>query len=149
MLGMQRIKSSQRLRYTLIAITLCFSLWSCNEATSQKEVSGITTQEVITVIDVDTFEKEALVAGAQLVDVRRDNEWERGHLENAKHFEMNNPNWQSQIETLDKSKPVYVYCAKGGRSAKCAQQLKEAGFITIYDLEGGINNWNSAGKPIQ
>lgn len=148
---MQRIKNSKkRLRYTLVAMVFCLALSSCNEATSQKESSSITTtQEVITVIDVETFEKEATVAGAQLVDVRRDNEWERGHLKNAKHFEMSNPNWQSQIETLDKNKPVYVYCAKGGRSAKCAQQLKEAGFTTIYDLEGGINNWKASGKPIE
>ena len=146
---MQHIKNRPFVRCVLIAMTLCLSIWSCNEATSQKEVDGIATQEVITVIDVNTFEKEAIASGAQLVDVRRDNEWEHGHLENAKHFEMNNPSWQTQIETLDKNKPVYVYCAKGGRSAKCAQQLKEAGFTTIYDLEGGINNWKSAGKPIQ
>jgi len=146
---MQRTRKGYLVSYSLTVMMVCISVLSCNEATSQKEVSSIAQREVVTVVDVNTFEKEAMAPGAQLVDVRRDNEWERGHLENAKHFEMNNPSWQAQIETLDKDKPVYVYCAKGGRSARCAQQLKEAGFTRIYDLEGGINNWKSAGKPVQ
>ena len=45
------------------------------------------------------------------------------------------------IQKLDKSKPVVLYCKGGGRSAKCAKKLKDAGFEKIYDLEGGLSKW--------
>ena len=40
-----------------------------------------------------------------------------------------------------------VYCKSGGRSAKASARLKELGFKTITDLEGGITNWTSEEKP--
>ncbi|MEZ4900830.1 MAG: rhodanese-like domain-containing protein [Spirosomataceae bacterium] len=44
--------------------------------------------------------------------------------------------FKQQVEKLDKNKPVFVYCAAGGRSTKASQILKEAGFKTIYNLQG-------------
>ena len=52
----------------------------------------------------------------------------------------------NKIEKLDKDKPICVYCKKGGRSAKAAKRLKEIGFKKIYDLEGGITNWEDTNK---
>ena len=49
--------------------------------------------------------------------------------------------FEKNIEKLDKTKPVVVYCRSGGRSAKCSKQMLEAGFVKIYDLEGGITKW--------
>ena len=48
---------------------------------------------------------------------------------------------------LDKKKPVYVYCAVGGRSAKASKVLQESGFKTVYNLLGGFNGWTAAGLP--
>ncbi len=45
--------------------------------------------------------------------------------------------FKQQVEKLDKNKPVFVYCAVGGRSAKASQILKESGFKVIYNLQGG------------
>lgn len=139
------------MRFSIFLVAIMISFVSCDEVTSQKTVqeSQRTTQEIITVVDIPTFEKGVSAPNAQLIDVRTDREWEAGHLRGAKHFEINNPSWQSQIETLDKKAPVYVYCAKGGRSARYAKQLKEAGFTEIYDLKGGITDWEKAGKPVE
>lgn len=141
------------LKLSALALVLGLSLVGCNEATSQQEktVNGqeASVQQTTTVIDVATFEKAIATPGVQLVDVRTDREWESGHIKGAEHFEMNNPTWQAQIATLDKSKPVYVYCAKGGRSARSAKQLEKAGFTTIYDLKGGITSWKAAGKSVE
>ena len=43
---------------------------------------------------------------------------------------------------LDKEKPIAVYCKSGGRSGGASKLLLELGFKEIYDLEGGILNWN-------
>ena len=47
------------------------------------------------------------------------------------------------------SKPVIVYCRSGRRSAECAKQLKEKGFVKIYDLEGGIAKWEFEGFEVK
>jgi len=136
-------------------IAIMMMALSCNQATSQQaspkaSVSEVQEQKiVINRISSDELETAMSAQEIQLVDVRTDREWESGHIKGAKHFEMNNANWQSQLETLDKDEPVYVYCAKGGRSARCAKQLEEAGFTTIYDLKGGLTSWKASGKAVE
>jgi len=57
-------------------------------------------------------------------------------------------NFTSQIATLDKSKPLYVYCKSGNRSGKASVILRDAGFTQIYDLKGGVIQWKKEGKPL-
>jgi rhodanese-related sulfurtransferase len=45
------------------------------------------------------------------------------------------------MANLDKSAPVYVFCASGGRSGKASAALRQEGFTTIIDLKGGYNKW--------
>ena len=52
-------------------------------------------------------------------------------------------NFEINIQKLDKTRPVIVYCQRGGRSAKCAKKMKALGFIKIYDLEGGYSKWEA------
>ncbi len=54
--------------------------------------------------------------------------------------------FNAQLEKLDKTKPVYVYCKAGGRSGKATKQMKKMGFTTVYNLIGGIGAWDAAGK---
>ncbi|MCB0427365.1 MAG: rhodanese-like domain-containing protein, partial [Mangrovimonas sp.] len=42
-----------------------------------------------------------------------------------------------------------LYCQSGGRSARCAEKLVEAGFVKVYDLEGGISKWKHKGYEIK
>ena len=85
----------------------------------------------------------------QLIDVRTPKEYNEGFIEKAQNINYFSPTFNSDIETLDKQKPIIVYCKKGGRSAKSAKKLQEAGFVEIYDLEGGITKWKSQGRPIK
>ena len=56
---------------------------------------------------------------------------------------------EKAFEGLDKSKPVLVYCASGGRSAKSAKIYKEAGFTKVYNLLGGFRAWSAKGLNIE
>jgi len=56
--------------------------------------------------------------------------------------------FRERVQSLDKQKPVYVYCLVGGRSSAAAQWLREQGF-TVYNLQGGINAWKKANKPVE
>jgi len=100
-------------------------------------------------ISVDEFEKQLIATkGEQLIDVRTPQEFEKYRIVSAKNINYNGSDFRSQIERLDKTKPVLVYCLSGVRSKSAANVIRAAGFKIIYELEGGINAWSRAGKPI-
>jgi thioredoxin len=87
-------------------------------------------------------------ADEQIVDVRTADEFSEGYIGGAVNVDINGEEFKKQIATLDKSKPVMLYCLSGGRSGKAAQYLSKEGFKTIYHLEGGMLKWNAAGKAV-
>lgn len=101
----------------------------------------------IQVIDVAKYEKKITEPNIQLIDVRTSEEFSEGHIENAVNIDVTANDFDAKVASLDKEKPVMVYCKLGGRSAKASARLKELGFKTITDLEGGITNWKSENKP--
>ena len=78
---------------------------------------------------------------AQLVDVRTKDEFAVSHLKDAQNICVTDNDFKQKVAFLDRSKPVYVYCKKGGRSAQASKILKQMGFTKIFDLQGGITNW--------
>ena len=61
--------------------------------------------------------------------------------------------WMSRLKrladsTLQKDKPVAVYCRSGKRSKKAAAILSKKGYI-IYDLDKGFIGWEEAGKEVE
>lgn len=96
----------------------------------------------ITVVDKAFLEKEVIGKDVQLVDVRTQEEYESGHIDDAVNFNIiDNETFLSQIQTLDKQQPVYLYCKMGGRSNRAANIMKENGFTQIFDYSGGYNDW--------
>ena len=102
----------------------------------------------VQVLEVSKYEKKMTQPEVQLVDVRTPEEFSEGHLENAINIDVTADDFDAKVASLDKEKPVMVYCKSGGRSAKASAKLKELGFKTITDLEGGITNWKSENKPV-
>ena len=103
----------------------------------------------IQIISVDEFEKQLIATkGEQLIDVRTPQEFEKYRIKSAKNINFRSPDFRKEIEKLDKTKPVLIYCLSGARSKSALAIFQEAGFKTVYDLEGGINTWSKAGKPI-
>jgi len=100
-------------------------------------------------VNVDEFEKQLIATKAeQLIDVRTPQEFEKYRIVSAKNINVNSSDFRSQIAKLDKTKPVLVYCLSGNRSKSALAILRDAGFKTVYELDGGINSWSRAGKPI-
>lgn len=128
------------LKSLLIVSFLTFAVVGCKN-TVEKD----TTVELITVEEMDSLLKLGKV---QLVDVRTPKEYEAGHIENALNIDFRDKNFEALIAKVDKTKPVAVYCGKGGRSGKCSAYMKKAGFTKIYDLDGGITEWKFKGKKV-
>lgn len=111
---------------------------------------GQTSAEAQTKTSPDRF--EALLAEdptVQLIDVRTPEEYKAGHLANARLINFHSADFTEQLSTLDKNKPVLVYCAVGGRSGKAADKLNKLGFQEVYDLDGGFNAWKASGNKIK
>lgn len=77
----------------------------------------------------------------QLVDVRTAQEYAQGTIEHALLMDVSSVDFEHEIEKLDSSSPVAVFCHSGVRSLYAATVLAERGFPAIYNLTGGIINW--------
>lgn len=84
----------------------------------------------------------------QLIDVRTPEEYNEGHIKNSQNIDYKSPTFGEDILVLDKTKPVIVYCKSGKRSGNSSKILKKAGFVIVYDLEGGILEWKEQGHEV-
>ena len=99
-------------------------------------------------VDAPTFQTRMKEADAQLVDVRTPDEYAKGHIAGAVHNDWLEDGFLDRAQTLDKSKPVLLYCAAGGRSEEAVAALKKAGYTNVVDLEGGFNGWKRSNMPV-
>lgn len=99
-------------------------------------------------LNVDEFEKK-ITSGenVQLLDVRTPGEYAKFHIDGAQNIDYNAPDFKEKVKTLDKNRPVLVYCLSGGRSTKAASYLRKQGYKT-FQLEGGMLQWNEKKKPV-
>lgn len=99
-------------------------------------------------MDVEGFASLVGQADVQLLDVRTAEEYAAGHLDGAFLADVKQDNFaKTATALLDKSKRVAVYCRSGRRSANAARQLSALGF-EVVNLQGGIEAWKTAGKPV-
>lgn len=127
-------------KYIIIVLTtFSIILNGCSTGQSQNAKTNLTA--------VEFAEKIKELPNAPIIDVRTPDEFSSGHLENAQNINVKGSEFEKQIETLDKSKPVFVYCLSGGRSASAASAMRGAGFKEVYELDGGIMKWRGANLP--
>lgn len=99
--------------------------------------------------DVDVAAAKSLIAKGDVVvlDVRTPEEFRNGHIDNAVLANINDPSFEAKISKLSKTKPVLVYCAKGGRSARASKMMVEKGWKNVSNMAGGFTAWSGAGYP--
>jgi rhodanese-related sulfurtransferase len=89
---------------------------------------------------------ELVGAGATLIDVRRDYEFDAGHLEGARNIELNEV--PAHAEEIPRDRPVIFYCRSGNRSSMAADAFQQAGY-DAHNLGGGIAAWSDEGRPLE
>jgi len=105
--------------------------------------------EGVLVVNSSVFEQKMAEQDIQLVDVRTPEEFSEKHIANALNANVLGEDFEQKVITLEKNKPILVYCKSGVRSANAAAKLKAMGFTTIIDLDGGITQWVAEGKPVE
>jgi rhodanese-related sulfurtransferase len=82
-----------------------------------------------------------------ILDTRSEAEYSVSHLVEARRFDGTaDLAIAPALENVSKDTPIVVYCSVGYRSAKVAQQLMEAGFQDVSNLEGGLFQWANEGR---
>ena len=83
---------------------------------------------------------------AQMVDIRNVDAFRKAHILNAKNIPL--ADLEDKLGKLDRDKPVIVYCDTGVSSQRAAALLQKEGFATVYNLQGGLANWQRENLPV-
>lgn len=99
--------------------------------------TGIPTVDVAGVPD-------PIPAALVVLDVREQHEWDAGHIDGAVHIPLGD--LPARVGELDPTVQTLVVCHLGGRSARATQWLQVQGHDAV-NLDGGMDAWESAGRP--
>ena len=131
----------------LLLITLCVLSGCTAQGTGRKEVGMSYTQ-----IDQETA-KEMMQRrdGHVIVDVRRQEEYDQGHIPGAVLIPNEQIGTERPEKLPDRDQVILVYCRSGSRSKQAAQKLADMGYTRVYEF-GGLNTWTGEvvrgeGKP--
>lgn len=128
----------------LFFIILLITLVSCqeNKTTASAEIREISVR--------NAHEMLAENPDVLVIDVRRPGEFDGplGHIEGAVLKPLQEiEDWVSEIEG-SRDKEILLVCRSGNRSSRAAAFLREQGFEHLYNLQGGMIEWNQQNYPV-
>jgi len=84
-----------------------------------------------------------------LVDVREDNEWQKGHIPGAVHMGRGVIERDIESQVPETSTRMILYCGGGFRSALVADNLQKMGYTEVESMDGGWRGWLADGLPTE
>ena len=78
--------------------------------------------------------------GHVIVDVRRQDEYDAGHIPGAILIPNETIDTQRPEQLADLDQIILIYCRSGNRSKQASQKLADMGYVNIYEF-GGIIDW--------
>ena len=100
---------------------------------------------VLPQISVDALAKQLRGGVLQVLDVRREQEWEAGHIEGASWWPLDN--FKVAPPEVDRDVAIAVHCKGGYRSMIACSLLQRAGFQNVINVVGGFDAWQGAKLP--
>jgi rhodanese-related sulfurtransferase len=100
-----------------------------------------------TVPEISVPEAAAEANRFLFLDAREASEYRVSQIPGARpigydHFNL------AALDDVSKDQPIVVYCSVGYRSEKVSEQLRQAGYQTVYNLYGGIFEWKNQGNSV-
>ena len=117
----------------LLIFSVAMLLSGCGETTQENHYQQISQEQAKEMMDT----QEVII-----LDVREQDEYERGHIPNAQLLPVNLITETPAGDIIpEKDSVVLVYCRSGNRSKTASQTLADIGYTNIYEF-GGINTWS-------
>ena len=111
----------------LAAALLAYNFFSNSDRNMDKSMN----------ISPSEFKEKVKADPGVVIDVRTDEEYKNGHLAIADHqFNLLDGEFESKLDSLNKSKTYYLYCRSGNRSGQAARLMKKNGFENVYNVGG-------------
>jgi rhodanese-related sulfurtransferase len=126
----------------LLSIALIF-FQSCDYLFPPFSGDKITVDQAYRYIKKNQGDEDLVV-----LDVRTKEEYDKAHLKNAVLLDYRQPSFPAEIEKLDKNKTYIIYSGNDGRSANTFQLMKELRFSDAHYIDGGIDQWQKQGLPL-
>jgi|HubBroStandDraft_4_1064222.scaffolds.fasta_scaffold32473_2 hydroxyacylglutathione hydrolase len=98
-------------------------------------------------IDAQTLHDRLQADAIQVLDVRRESEWQAGHVEGAAWWPLDN--FKVSPPEIDRDRPIAVHCKSGYRSMIACSLLQRAGFRNVTNVIGGFDAWQQAKLPVE
>jgi glyoxylase-like metal-dependent hydrolase (beta-lactamase superfamily II)/rhodanese-related sulfurtransferase len=106
--------------------------------------AGFTTAAMAQ-MNVSELNRQQERGETQVLDVRREPEWEAGHLDGAIWWPLDN--FRVSPPEIDRHVPLAVHCKSGYRSMIACSLLQRAGFTNVTNVVGGYDAWLRANLP--
>jgi hydroxyacylglutathione hydrolase len=103
--------------------------------------------QVATLAQITVSELDARLQfrDVQVLDVRREPEWEAAHIARATWWPLDN--FRVSPPEIDRDLPLAVHCQGGYRSMIACSLLQRAGFRQVSNVMGGFDAWQQAKLP--
>jgi hydroxyacylglutathione hydrolase len=95
--------------------------------------------------ELDQKLREGSLRAADVLDVRREGEWQAGHIADVGCRALDT--FPHGLPAIDRSRPVAVHCKSGYRSMIACSLLERAGHRNVMNVVGGFDAWHAAGLP--
>lgn len=132
--GMKRIASF------ILIVLLCLTGCSGNVSTASSAATSANTSGYKQISQEEAKEMMAKDDGHVIVDVRRQDEYNAGHIPGAILIPNESIDKERPKELPDLDQIILVYCRSGRRSKEASGKLAKMGYTNIYEF-GGINTW--------
>lgn len=97
----------------------------------------------------DVKRKQDAGESFHFVDVREDNEWQKGHAAGAIHLGKGIIERDIEKTIPDHDAQIVLYCGGGFRSALAADALQKMGYNNVISMDGGWKRWCALGYPVE
>ena len=85
----------------------------------------------------------------RVLDVRTPGEYEAVHIAGAYNVPLDTLGEHAADIRAHVDEPVVLVCQSGARARRAEEALKAAGLPQLHVLDGGVNGWVAAGRPVR
>ena len=124
----------------LVLLGGCFNQEAANLET--QIIEDVTLEEAFALMEDSRYDENFII-----IDVRTPEEYAGGHIEKATNLDYYSETFEDELNQLDKDKTYLIYCRTDHRSGEALDMMAEFGFREVYNMLGGIVQWEEVNLP--
>jgi rhodanese-related sulfurtransferase len=137
----------------LLALFIVFMVPAVLNGCLSREAEVASSENTSIIEDVNLKEAYAIILDNLsnpdfvIIDVRTPEEYASAHIEDAINMDFYAEDFDEQLDELDRDKTYLIYCQSGNLSGKALDKMEALGFREVYNMLGGIANWERTNLP--